>query len=85
MRKVGTDMTKNTDREKILFYGTILTDAGSDEIEAADAKLYRDKYADEYKKFKKEFDGTTHTTEYNRVCKKYEAKIKWLGEFVKGE
>lgn len=85
MRKVGTDMTKNTDREKILFYGTILTDAGSDEIEAADAKLYRDKYTDEYKKFKKEFDGTPYTTEYNRVCKKYEAKIKWLGEFVKGE
>lgn len=85
MRKVGTDMTKNTDREKILFYGTILTDAGSDEIEAADAKIYRDKYTDEYKKFKEEFSGTPYTTEYNRVCKKYEAKIKWLGEFVKGE
>jgi hypothetical protein len=85
VRKVGIEMTKNTEREKILFYGTILTDAGSDEIEAADAKIYRDKYTDEYKKFKEEFDGTPYTIEYNRVCKKYEKKIKWLEDFVKGE
>lgn len=85
IRNGGIKMKKNNDREKILFYGTILTDAGSDEIEAADAKIYRDKYTDEYKKFKKEFDGTPYTTEYNRVCKKYEAMIKWLDGFVEGE
>ena len=88
MRKVGIEMAKkidNTEREKILFYGTILTDAGSDEIEAADAKRYCERYTDEYKDFKRKFKDTEYKVEYNRVCAKYEAKIKWLGDFVKGE
>ena len=83
MRKVGIEMKKIDEREKILFYGTILTDAGTDEIEAADAKKYIERYKGEYDEFKKKFKETAYEVEYNRVCAKYENKIKWLEDFVK--